>query len=215
MTTLNGHAGAPASVPSFPANDAVITGIGECRKREWREAGFQHASFKRVQDPNNPQTLSFLFWPGSIFEIDEGFCFNEKELIYFSDEYNCSILKPGFYPPGFQVPRIAAARAQSTNGHAFPSQPSVGHAPQHPQHPEAVEFDRPMTWDVAQPQPSEPSLCAVFGNDIASLYNQIRQVTGAPPAECQRMATSAFIALRQAEDKLTPEQVEQLRKGSR
>ena len=63
MTTLNGHAGAPASVPSFPDNDAVITGIGECRKREWREAGFQHASFKRVQDPNNLRpSLPLLAW---------------------------------------------------------------------------------------------------------------------------------------------------------
>jgi hypothetical protein len=211
MTTLNGHPAAPPS--SRQTYDAVVTEIGPCRKREWRERGYRHASFKRTNDPYTQTNLSFLFFDGSALPIDSGFTFIERDILSFNEELNCTTLRSEFYPEDFQMSRIASARSQGTRSHSTPQQPPSVHPTHFFQNPDPVEsFDPPARWDV---EPRQPSLCSVFGRDIATLYNEIRQATGAPPGECQRMATSAFIALRQAEDKLTPDQVEQLRKGSR
>ena len=201
MTTLapNGHVQQAST-----GCDCIITEISQTTKRSWREAGFIYARFKRKSDPFSQANLGFCFWPGidAAFDLDIGFEFLEHEFLEYNTTFGCTWIKPEFYPEDFQVPRIAAARLSSNNIRPATPQVQAFTVPAVPAQAPIVE------------QPAISPLVDRFAADISALYNHIRKSTQAGPQECQRMATSAFIALRQAEDKLTPEQVDQLRGGS-
>jgi hypothetical protein len=209
MTTTNGHQVETKCIVKF---------VKQSRNDVHRHLGYMYAGYK--YDWEDSVKRGFLFKKDCFLPIDEGFCFDEHEVIEWRESESVGVMpdgserifpvkfrvvKPAFYSQEPPIPSDLAAELEESGIHSdFDRlQDILSAAP-----PQAAA-------PVVTPVAKTPELWEVFGSDIANLYNLIqKQTNNAGPGECQRMATSAFIALREATNKLSPEQVDKLRKAS-
>ena len=211
MTTLNGN---------NISTRCIVKSTAQTTNDVHRHLGYTYAKYKYLHEEECKR--GFIFKRDCYLPIDEGFEFDENEILEWREHETVAsrdgternyyvhfrVVKPSFYPTEAPLSKDVAASLAEAGIHADTDR--LQDLPPQPPAQAAAPVGTPVTPRM----PTDPALWQVFGTDIASLYLLIRRETNAPPAECQRMATSAFIALREATNKLTPEQVDKLRKAS-
>lgn len=94
MTTLNGHQN---STPQTTDNNlCLVVAVNQSRKMEMRALGYLYAMYKLPGETT--ATRGFAFKKHCAFEIDNGFQFDEKELLTFDENLRSSRVKDDFYP---------------------------------------------------------------------------------------------------------------------
>ena len=108
MTVLNGHR--PATKTHTTNGKSIVVYIKKSKKVEHRALGYLYAGFKLPGE----ETISrgFIFKKNSYLPIDNGFEFDEKELLEYDASLKQSKLKACFYPAVPEVPPVAANRLQ-------------------------------------------------------------------------------------------------------
>ena len=209
MTTLNGN---------NISTRCIVKSTAQTTNDVHRHLGYTYAQYKYI---NDDKKRGFIFKKDCYLPIDEGFEFDENEILEWREtetvpsrdgtqrEYpiRFRVVKPSFYPSEAPLSKDVAAQLEEAGIH--PDSDRLQDLPPQPPAQAAAPVGTPVIHT-----PEVPALWQVFATDMACLFNLIRRETNAPPAECQRMATSCFIALREATNKLTPEQVDKLRKAS-
>jgi hypothetical protein len=208
MTTSNGHR---------TTTQCVVKYIKQSRNDVHRHLGYMYAGYKYLGEDSVKR--GFLFKKNCMLPIDDGFEFDEHEILEWLDNESVGVLPDGserVFPVRFRVVKPSFYIQEASL-----SEDVAGELEEAGIHPDTDRLqDIPCAAppqaaaQVGTPVARTPELWQVFGSDISNLFNLIRKETNAGPAECQRMATSAFIALREATNKLSPEQVEKLRKAS-
>ena len=108
MTVLNGHR--PATRTATTNGKSIVVYIKESKKVEHRALGYLYAGYKLPGE--DTITRGFIFKKNAYLPIDNGFEFDEKELLEFDASLNQSKLKACFYPSVPEVPPVAASRLQ-------------------------------------------------------------------------------------------------------
>ena len=108
MTVLNGHR--PATKTHTTNGKSIVVYIKESREVEHRALGYLYAGFKLPGE--EIISRGFIFKKNSYLPIDNGFEFDEKELLEYDASLKQSKLKACFYPAVPEVPPVAANRLQ-------------------------------------------------------------------------------------------------------
>lgn len=108
MTVLNGHR--PATKTHTTNGKSIVVYIKESREVEHRALGYLYAGFKLPGE--EIVSRGFIFKKNSYLPIDNGFEFDEKELLEYDASLKQSKLKACFYPAVPEVPPVAANRLQ-------------------------------------------------------------------------------------------------------
>ena len=87
----------------------------QSRKMDMRALGYLYAKYKTPGE--TVATKGFAFKPQCVLDIDNGFEFDDKELLVFDEHLNSSRVKDDFYPQIPEVPPVAAARLQEDGIH--------------------------------------------------------------------------------------------------
>ena len=102
MTTLNGQAPTTPSVNN--TNLCHVVAVNESRKMEHRALGYLYAMYKLPGE--STATRGFLFKKHCALPIDNGFQFDEKELIIYDEPLRSSRVRDDFYPQVNEVPSV-------------------------------------------------------------------------------------------------------------
>jgi len=92
------------------STNCLVASVIDSRRPEHRALGYRYAMFKLPGE--DKATRGFLFKRNCGLPIDEGFEFDEKELIIYDERLRSSRVKDEFYPPIDEVPEFAAAALQ-------------------------------------------------------------------------------------------------------